>query len=307
MRQTIRFKQFLAFVALFGVLSLAACESDSGEKDVTEPMGDTGSEDPGTTSPDATAQGPDTLAAGFDTTITVIVGEAETAVDLATLEAAEFEGKPAIRLTRIVEVAAIEMPWSHHYNFVSNDGFDVLRDKLEGDYAQLPYYAELDQGFVYFDEEQDIYRVGWDESLNFPKSLKVKGIGQGVIRAVEIPSTDIVVKVGDARARVDVTTLATQDVVYYKKPDDGPQPMATLLDLLAAAGVVAPQDFGYKFYGKDGYANNDDNLMLHDSAEHAWVQVANRRIIPSEGWDTELCCWSTRDTVLIVGVTPRED
>lgn len=262
-------------------------------------------DEPGTPA-DVTADATDAVQSVFDGVIvTVVVGETSIPVDLGTLDRTTFQDREAIRLTRIVEMAAIPKPWGHHYNFVANDGFDVLRDKLEGDYAQLPYFGELDLGFVYHDADVGMFRIGWDASLGFPKSLSVKGIDGGTIRAVDVGATDVVVKAGTVRARVDISGMPTQDVVNYRKPDEGPQPMIPLTDVLAAAGVEAPEGFVFKYYATDGFSNNDDNLMPYSHLEHTWLQVANRRVVPEEGWDTSLCCWSVKDTVLILGLVPQ--
>jgi len=239
----------------------------------------------------------------FDATVTVKVGDKETPVELNTLEKTTFEGKEAIRLMRIVEVAAIELPWNYHYNFIASDGFNVLVDKLEGNYAGLPYYGELDYGFIYYDEEKQTLRVGWDAALNMSGSLKVKGIGGGVIEAAEVGATNFVVKVGDVRALMDTETLPKQDVVDYKHPEDGAKPMIALGEIFTAAGVADAADYVYKFYGNDGFSNNDDNLMPFANVEHAWYEPVKRRIILEEQWDTNVCCWSVKNTVLILGVT----
>ncbi len=240
----------------------------------------------------------------FDATVTVKVGGTETPVKLNTLEKTEFEGKEAIRLVRVVEVAAIEMPWNYHYNFVAGDGFNVLVDKLEGNYAGLPYYGELEFGFIYFDEEKQTLRIGWDVALNMPGSLKVKGIGGGVIEAVEVGATNFVVKVGDVRALLDTATLPTQDVVDYKHPEDGAKPMIAMSEIFKAAAVADAATYVYKFYGMDGFSNNDDNLMPFANTEHAWYEPVKRRIILEEQWDTAVCCWSVKNTVLILGIKP---
>ena len=240
----------------------------------------------------------------FDATVAVKVGDKETPVKLNTLEKTTFEGEEAIRLTRIVEVAAIELPWNYHYNFIAGDGYNVLVDKLEGNYSGLPYSGELDSGYVYYDEEKQALRVGWDAALNMPGALKVKGIGGGVIQAVEVGATHFVVKVGDVRALMDIATLPKQDVVDYKHPEDGAKPMIALGEIFTAAGVANAADYVYKFYGNDGFSNNDDNLMPFANTEHAWYEPVKRRIILEEDWDTDVCCWSVKNTVLILGVSP---
>ncbi|GEM_PF-1465689 len=235
-------------------------------------------------------------------TISVKVGEDVVAVDLSTLEQTEFDGKVAVRLTRIVEVAAIAMPHDYHYNFIANDDFNVLVDKLEGDYSKLPWWKELDFGFVYYDAEKDMLRIGWDASLGFPSSLNVKGIGGGTIEAVAIGTSNFVVIAGAVRSLLDATTLPKVDMVNYKYPEDGAIPMTTFAEIFTAAGVLDPEAYAYKFYGTDGFSNNDTNLMPFENTQHAYYEPTKRRIVLEEGWDTTECCWSVKNTVLILGV-----
>ncbi len=237
---------------------------------------------------------------GVTGTITVKVGEVTTPVDLSKLDPTVFNEVPAIRLTRIVEAAAIAMPYNYHYNFIAGDGFNVLVDKMEGDYSKLPWYNELDKGFVYYDAEKDMLRIGWDAALAFPGSLNVKGIGDGTIEAVAVEATKFVVIAGTVRTLLDTATLPTVDVVDYKHPEDGAKPMIAMAEVFTAAGVTAPADFTFKFYGMDGFSNNDDNLMPYENAQHGYYEPIKRRIILEEAWDTNECCWSVKDTVLIL-------
>jgi hypothetical protein len=43
--------------------------------------------------------------------------------------------------------------------------------------------------------------------------------------------------------------------------------------------------------------------MPFANVEHAWYEPVKRRIILEEQWDTNVCCWSVKNTVLILGVT----
>ena len=230
------------------------------------------------------------------------VGETETPVNLATLELTEFDGKDAIRLTRIVEVAAIAKPFNYHYNFISGDGFNVLVDKMEGDLSKLPWNLELNQGFLFYDAESDILRIGWDASLGFPGSLKVKGMTDGIIEAIEVPANQFVVIGGEVRSLMTIDGMPTVDIVNYKYPQDGAVPMIPLTDILTAAGVVAPEGLAYKFYGDDGFSNNDDNLTPFENMGHGYYEPTKRRIVFEEEWDTPVCCWSVKNTVLILGI-----
>lgn len=244
----------------------------------------------------------DALLVGVTGTITVKVGEDETPVDLSTLDTVDFEGNTAVRVMRIVEMAAIELPYNYHYNFIAGDGFNVLVDKLEGDYSKLPWYEELELGFVYYDTVKETLRVGWDDSLGFPGSLGVKGIDGGTIEAVEIGLTNFVVIAGTTRALLDTGDLPTVDVVDYKHPEDGAKPMIPMADIFTAAVVETPETLVYKFFGNDGFSNNDDNLMPYQNTTHGYYEPEKRRIIMEEAWDTLECCWSVKDTVLILGI-----
>ena len=244
----------------------------------------------------------DALLASVTGTITVKVGETETPVDLSTLDTVDFEGNTSVRVMRIVEMASIELPYNYHYNFIASDGFNVLVDKLEGDYSKLPWFEELELGYVYYDTVKETLRIGWDDSLGFPGSLNAKGMDGGTIEAVEIGLTNFVVIAGTTRELLDTTTLPTEDVVDYKHPDDGAKPMIPMADIFTAAAVATPDTLAYKFFGNDGFSNNDENLMPYENSTHAYYEPEMRRIILEEAWDTPDCCWSVKDTVLILGI-----
>jgi hypothetical protein len=103
---------------------------------------------------------------------------------------------------------------------------------------------------------------------------------------------------------MDIETLPKQDVVDYKHPEDGAKPLIALGEIFTAAGVANAADHVCKFYGNDGFSNSDDNLMPFANTEHTWYEPVKRRIILEEEWDTDVCCWSVKNTVLILGVTP---
>jgi len=247
----------------------------------------------------------DVAADSFDAIVKVKLGDVVKEVDLSSLEKTTFEDKEAIRLTRITEQAALEFPYNNHYNFIANDNFNGLVDKLEGDYSKLPWYGEMEKGYLFWDAEKEMLRIGWDASLGFPSSLNVKGMGGGTIEAVPVGVTQFVVIAGSIRYLFETTGFATVGVVDYKHPEDGEKPMIPLAEVFTAAGVLTPADWEYKFYGADGFSNNDDNLMPFENTTHGYYEPVKRRIILEEAWDTADCCWSVKNTVLILGIPTK--
>jgi hypothetical protein len=294
-----------ALAALLGAAAAGCGDDAGGAPDVSDAAGDSIADVPVETPAEA-ADGADAGPDVWDVTVTIEVDGRTIPVDLSTIDRTTFDGNDAVRLARVVEVAALTMPWNYHYDFVGNDGFDPLTDRLGGDLGKLPCYGELELGFLYWDASgaSPTLRIGWDASLGFPGSLGVRGMDGGIIRATPIAATGTVVAVGDGRTLVDLTTLPTVDVVDYKIPEDGPMPSIPFPDLLAAAGATTPEAFAYKMWGNDGWSNNDDNLMPWANAQHAYMRVDTRRIVLEEAWDTDACCWRCRDTILIKGLTP---
>jgi hypothetical protein len=286
--------------------AVAGCGDDSSG--TPDAPGDTAdiSEDASPDVPDETAdeagEETDTGPGPWDVSVTIEVDGRTIPVNLAGIDRTTFDGHEAVRLTRVVEVAALTLPWNYHYDFIGNDGFDPLVDRLGGDLGKLPCYGELESGFLYWDV--DTLRIGWDAALGFPGSLGVQGMDGGIIRATPIATTTAVVAVGDGRTAVDLTTLATVNVIDYQIPEDGAMPSIPFPDLLAAAGATTPEAFTYKMWGNDGWSNNDDNLMPWANAQHAYMRVDTRRIVVEEAWDTDTCCWRCRDTILIKGIAP---
>lgn len=233
--------------------------------------------------------------------ITLDLLSSTLAVDLGELDITEFEGDDAIRLTRVVEVAALELPWDNQYNFISSDDFDVMNDRFAGDASALPHYGELDYGFL-VNTEEDGLRVFWGPEVSLPRPLSIKFMDGGTIQLVPFDATELLVVGGEVRARVDLSALPTEDVVDYKYPEDGAKPMIPMVDVFAAAELTSPDAFAYKIYGNDGFSNNDTNLMPYVNTTHAWINPADRRVIAEEAWDTTECCWRVRDTVLLIGI-----
>jgi hypothetical protein len=290
----------VAFAVAVPAGSVAGCGGDSsGTPDVAEDTGDTFADVPVDTTGDTPT---DTDPGPWNATITIEVDGRSIPVNLAAIARTTFEGNEAVRITRVVEVAALAMPWNYHYDFIGNDGYDPLTERLGGDLGKLPCYGEMESGFLYWDV--DTLRIGWDPALGFPGALGVQGMDGGIIRATPIATNTVVIDVGDGRTLVDLTTLPTVDVIDYQLPADGVMPSIPFPDLIAAAGGTTPEAFNYKFWGNDGWSNNDDLLMPWVNGQHAYIRVDTRRIVLEEAWDTDGCCWRCRDTILIKGIAP---
>lgn len=232
--------------------------------------------------------------------IVLDLGDSSLTVDLAEMDSTSFEGMDAIRLTRILEQAALELPWDNQYNFIASDGFDVMINKYEGAAGPLPYYGELDYGYLAMSAEDGL-KIFWADEANMPGALNVKQMDGGTIQIVPFGATELLVAAGEIRVRVDLSLLSTEEVVDYKYPEDGAKPMVPMVEVFAAAGVTDAVDYAYKIYGNDGFSNNDGNLMPYENTTHAWINPADRRVIAAEEWDTDECCWRVRNTVLLLG------
>jgi hypothetical protein len=238
-----------------------------------------------------------------DHTVRLVVDGEARVVDLGLVDHTTFTGKDAIRLTRVVEIAAIDQPWEFHYTFEANDGWSVLNDGLNADPSKLPYYGELDHGFiVHCDDEADGLCVEWTETVALPRVLRIKGIDGGAIEAVPIQPGSILVAAGDTRALVPLSTLATLEITHHSYESLGLVTVVRLTDVLHAAGLEQPQLFAYKIFGDDGWSNNDDLLLPYENVLHSYVWLDERRILTEEEWDTDLCCWRVRDARVIRGV-----
>ncbi|MBN2495909.1 MAG: hypothetical protein JXR96_15060 [Deltaproteobacteria bacterium] len=222
-------------------------------------------------------------------------------VELGELECTEYEGQPAIRLIRVVEQGGLELPWDHQYNFVSSDGFDVLVDRYEGDPAVLPFYGELEHGFLAWTEEDGL-RVFWDDEVDMPGALGVKQMQGGTIATIPFGASEILLVAGQVRTRIDISALATEEVVDYKHPEDGARPMVPMATFFEAGELDTADAFDYKFYGNDGFTNIDTNLMPYENTSHSWIEPVDRKVVSEEAWDTQVCCWRVRDTVIVQGI-----
>ena len=247
----------------------------------------------------------DTDRGPFDVMLTVLAQGSSLTIDLADVDHTTFDQSEAVRLSRVVEQAALSLPWNHHYNFIANDGWSILADRLGSDPATLPYYGALEHGFLYWTDSNGLV-IGWEPELGFPRYLNVKHMEGAVIEAITIHDNSIIVHVGATHTIVELSEMTTTDYVDYKHPEDGAIPVIPLKDVFDAAGLTDAVDYAYKYYGKDGFSNNDENLMPYENATKSYIRPDTRRILTQEAWDTDKCCWRTRDTILIRGLIPAQ-
>ena len=280
------------YLAVILLLMLALALSCGDDNDNPQTDGDTDGDSGDTT---------------WQVSVTLSAGGSDTVVDLSTLDRTTYNDQDAVRLTRVIETLALATPWNQNYNFVGNDGFSILTDKLDGDQGGLPCYGELEHGFLYWetDDENNTYlRIGWDDSVAFPKFMKAKGMDGGTIQVLPIADTTINVYAGDIRTAVDVTALTTTDVIDYKHPEDGAKAMVPLTAVFEAAGVTDASSYSYRIFGNDGFSNGDDNLMPWENVTHTYMVPGTRAIVSEEAWDTEECCWRVKDVIVLQGVAP---
>ncbi|HOF00616.1 MAG TPA: hypothetical protein PK385_07785 [Spirochaetota bacterium] len=241
----------------------------------------------------------------WDATVDVKVGSSVTEVNLKNLDKVQFNGMESVRLTRIVEVIALEKPWRYVYNFISNDNFDPLT-KLGNDIAQLPVYGELDYGYLCYDSSDDYFRIYWDKALNFSGKLSVKNMNYGTINVIEAPLESLIVHTPSFRVNVDYSDMTRDNVVDYKHPDDGAVPMLSVVSIFEKGGITDAASCSFKIYGEDGFSNSDDNLMPYINMEHAYLKLSDSRItFADESYDTTACCWRIKNTVYIKGINAQ--
>ncbi len=236
----------------------------------------------------------------WDAMVTITVDGSEIPVNLMDIDRADWNGVEAIRLTRVIEQAVLELPWNYHYNFIGNDGYNVLVEKLDEDLARLPYYGELDSGFLY--ESDGGLRIGWEDSLGFPGSLGVRGMDGGVIELHTFDTARFLVTADGSRLMVDVSAFDTVDATDWKNPEDGLIPMVPMTSIFDDLALTDPSGLVFKIYGNDGFSNNDTNLMPYENMTHAYIEPTEKKLIIEEDWDTLECCWRVRDIVVFKGI-----
>jgi hypothetical protein len=235
----------------------------------------------------------------WDTTITLSMDATDIIVKLSEIDRATWNDADAIRLTRVVEQAVLSLPWNYHYNFIGNDGYNVLTEKLESDFAQLPYYGELESGFLY--EFEGGLRIGWDESLGFPGSLGVRGMDAGVIELHEFDSNTFLMTADGTRILIDMTTYDTVDATDYKHPEDGLISMIPMSSIYSSSPFADVEGLVFKMYGNDGFANSDDLLMPYENMSHTYLEPTSKKLIVEESWDQVDGVWRTKNLIIIKG------
>ena len=263
---------------------------------------------PADVEPDVPADTPtdvsDVPADPWDVVVNVEEGTTVTPVNLSALPRSVIGTDEGVLLSDVVDAAAPATPWPNTYNLIGNDGFDPLVERLENNRGLLPFYGELALGYLYWDAGSGQLRVNWDASLAFPGSLRVRGMDGGTIRLVPLTASEVLVRGGGGRALVDLSTLTTVNVVDPRHPEDGEQPMVPLTDVLTAAAVTGADALVYQCFASDGYTYADDNRMPYTNLTHAYIKPTDRGVVLEDGFDSTVRSWRSRDTVVILGLTP---
>ena len=241
----------------------------------------------------------------WDVVVNVEEGTTVTPVNLSAIPRTVIGTDEGVLLSDVVDAAVLEATrWPNTYDFIGNDGYDPLVERLENNRGRLPFYGELELGYLYWDTGSSSLRINWDASLGFPGSLRVQGMDGGTIRLMPMTAAELLVRGGGGRALVDLSTLTTVNVVDPRHPEDGEQPMVPLTDVLTAAAVTGADALVYRCYGSDGYTYADDNLMPYANLQHAYVKPADRGVVLEDGFDSTVRSWRSRDTVVLLGLTP---
>ena len=78
---------------------------------------------------------------------------------------------------------------TYRFNFVAADNYDILAQKLAGDFRELPTYAQLAQGwFIQYEQNPTKFtdlKVIWDDVLGFSSFMSAKMMNGGTIVSVE--------------------------------------------------------------------------------------------------------------------------
>jgi hypothetical protein len=230
-------------------------------------------------------------------------GDTITDVALSSLDSTVFDGNEAVRIQLIVDEGVLASPYAYFFNFIGSDDYNVLVDRLEGDYAGIPVYAETSGGFLYQDPPgEDGLVAGWDAALAMPRYMNVKQMDGGTIEAVPFPAGYVLVicRPESIRFGVDLSTMTTTPFVDPHHPELGEQQVVPLEDVVAAAALATADAYGYKFTGSDGYENTDGNLMPYANLTHAYIHPTSRDIMIEEAYDTPTeCCWRVKETFVI--------
>ena len=228
-----------------------AADDDSAVDDDTQPDDDTGTD----------------VWTGNETII-VSTPDGPVTVELNGLPAFTWNDpddgldKTAVYLSVVVEQAFSGKefdPADYKYNFLASDGYNILSQKLDGDYRALPSYADLEKGwFIEYEEEGGKYidiEVVWDDSLGFSNFMGAKMMDGGTIEMVEnilfdqSVTVEVVWATSGAKTAVDLNGLPAFD-------DGGT--LAVYLHLIiweAALEDFDPKTYTYAF----NFISNDDD------------------------------------------------
>jgi hypothetical protein len=235
-------------------------------------------------------------------------GDVVQDVALSSLDHTEYDGNEAVRIQLIVDEGSLDSPYAFFFNFIASDGFNVLVDRLEGDYAGIPLYPETSGGFLYQDPlGVDGLVAGWDAALAFPRYMNVKQMDGGTIEAVPFPASYVLVIClsESIRVGVDLSTMTTTPFVDPHHPELGEQQVVPLGDVITSAALASAPTYAYKFTGSDGYQNTDVNLVPYENLTHAYIHPTSRDILFEEEWETPTeCCWRVKETFVIRALVP---
>jgi hypothetical protein len=201
--------------------------------------------------------------------------------------------KQAVLVSTVVDQAVAPAkfdPTAYKYDFIATDGYDILANKLDGDYRGLPTFDNLALGwFIEYpdeDTQQTDIEVVWDDSLGFPKFMGAKLMNGGTIELVENVLFDqdvhvsVVMRPDGTPVDVNLNGLPAFD-------DNGA--LAVYLHLIvleAALDGFDPKTYTYDF----NFISNDadGNWSLQDNLDAGqtlplWLDFTNSQDI-HHGW-----------------------
>ena len=200
--------------------------------------------------------------------------------------------KTALLVQTVVDEASKSAPADLKYNFICTDTYNILTQKLDGDYRKLPTYDQLAQGwFIEYDESMSKYtdiKIVWDTALGFPKSFGAKLMDGGTIQGVEnvLFGEHATFNVGFA------TKKAYTAIDLYGMPafDDAGTP-AVYLHLVILEAALAGFDPKNKVYAFNFTSNDTDgnwDLLVQKlggdtSLLPVWTDTVNNKDM-HHGW-----------------------
>ena len=258
------FVMLLVLASIFSLSLMIACGDDDDDDDDAT--------DDDATDDDATDDDDDDGWPG-DQTIQVVTADGEATASLAGLTIYEYTDPEtgdvydAVSIQEVVAQVVTDATTVDGYvaNFVASDGYDIYRQRLDGDYRPLPTWDNLALGWFILcgedcDEADDIKAV-WDESLNFESFMGARYMKGGTMEFVELVLFDeaatVTVQYGDVPAKGAVDLQGLPAFV------DGDGDLAIYLHHVvneAALEDFEPKDLTYVF---DFIGNDDYSLLAH--------------------------------------------